>query len=81
MSLKLELKWRSWNWHQWKECEFKVKKRKAINVIVTSIIEYAWIYLHKQGSEYASDPKQAKTDPNSEYEKVLNVIIWLNTCK
>ena len=58
-----------------------MKKRKANNVIVTNIIEYAWIYLHKQGSEYASGPKQAKTDPNSEYEKVLNVIIWLNTCK
>ena len=31
-----------------------------VNVIITIIIEYAWIYLNKQGSEYALGSKHAK---------------------
>ena len=33
--------------------KYEVKKKKKVNVIITIIIEYAWICLNKQSFEYA----------------------------
>ena len=41
---------------RWKVCKIKVK----VNVTITIIIECAWLFLNKQGLEYASIPKYAK---------------------
>ena len=37
-----------------------LKWKKRVNIIIIIIIEYAWISINKQGSEYASSPKHAK---------------------
>ena len=38
----------------------RLQRRKESDVIITIIIEYAWMCLKKQDSEYASGPKYAK---------------------
>ena len=47
-------------------------EKKKVNVIITIIIEYAWICL-KRDAEYASGPKYAKIWQSSEYGRVLNM--------
>ena len=43
-------------------CKVNVEKRKLMHyyLIITIIIEYAWISLNKQDSEHADGPKYAK---------------------
>ena len=43
-------------------CKVNVEKRKLMHyyLIITIIIEYAWMCLNKQDSEYADGPKYAK---------------------
>ena len=38
----------------------RFKWKKKVNVIITIIIEYAWMCLNKKDSEHASGPKYAK---------------------
>ena len=52
----------------WKVCKIKVKKIK-VSIIIAIIIEYVWIFLNKQGSQYGLDPK---------YAEILNVAkFWI----
>ena len=38
----------------------RLKWKTKVNVVITMIIEYAWMCPYKQDSEYALDPKYAK---------------------
>ena len=40
--------------------EVKIRKLMLLELSLLSIPEYAWMYLYKQDSEYASNPKYAK---------------------